>query len=359
MLAPRQSAQQSVNSVAASPVRPGPRYSSRIQYAVSDAADLDEDTRFLQEQARRYVAARPWERLAGQAIFMVLKVGSWYQACAQELDTNAGNHLLFLFPGLCDMRYLQRAGLAEPHPGTIMAELRDPDSSFQMADDGGWLPLDRFSGRLLALALAAIIDLNASPRLPDTEISGELALPGRVRGRYRAVLKPSQPDDDRVVPIVGRVREDLFEEGDGTITFMNLAWDKYRALAGRAQLRMPAPESFEDLGESIPVVVISDSVTRAWSVVDKLHAAEPMGLSFGQMEDRLAVILAGSKDIYWLTTLDEQGAAVRAWWQVGRDASLGAAALMVADTTPDPDRFDRWVPANVLAVFEFGRQRPA
>jgi hypothetical protein len=288
---------------------------------------------------------------------MALKVGSWYQATVQDFDGGNGHRLLFLFPGFRDILDCQRAGLAKPPPGTVFAQLKEPDSSFQMADDDGWLPCDRFSGRLLALALAAIIDLTACPRPPDTEIIGELALPGRVRGRYRAVLKPRQPDDDGAVPIIGKLRGDLFEEGDATITFMNLDWDTYRALAGRAQLHQPAPEAFDDRGESIPVVVISDSIKRAWSVADKLHAAEPLGLSFGAMGDRTGVVLDGSKDTYCLTTLDQEAEAVRAWWQVGRDASLGAAALMVADTTPDPNRFDGWVPANILAVFEFGLQR--
>jgi hypothetical protein len=31
---------------------------------------------------------------------------------------------------------------------------------------------------------------------------------------------------------------------------------------------------------------------------------------------------------------------------------------MVVDTTPDPNQFDRWVPANVPGVFEFGAQSP-
>src|ERR1700724_79775 len=85
---------------------------------------------------------------------------------------------------------------------TIMAELADPESSFQRLFDGDWLPLDRFSGRLLALAMAAIVDINAAGGPTDSEVTGELRLPGRVRGRYRAVLKPKDPDDDRLVPVM-------------------------------------------------------------------------------------------------------------------------------------------------------------
>lgn len=113
------------------------------------------------------------ERLAGQAICMALKAGSWYQACSQGFDHDAGHHILFLFPGWRDMRDLQQAGLAQSPPGTIMAEPQDPDSTFQMADDDGWLPLDRFSGRLLALAIAAIIDrmLRTARRTPRSAVS--------------------------------------------------------------------------------------------------------------------------------------------------------------------------------------------
>lgn len=330
-----------------------------IPSAVSDPADLDEDTRFLQEQARRYLAARPWERFSGRAVYMALKAGSWYQVCAQTFDNAGGRHILLVFPGWRDMRDLQRAGSAQPPPLTVMAELADPVSTFQMADDDGWLPIDRFSGRLLALAFAAIIDLNAAGSPPDTEISGELRLPGKVRGRYRAVLKPADSEDDRLMPVMSKVRMDLLQEGDSTLTFMNLSWETYRALSKRTQLCVPSPEPFEDRGQSIPVVVVSDPIERAWTVADKLHAAEPLGLAFVPMAAQVGLVVVGPKDGYCLTILNEEAAAVRAWWKASTDGSGGAVALIVVDTTPDPDRFDRWVPTNVLAVFEFGSQKPS
>ena len=329
-----------------------------IPRAVSDPTDLDEDTRFLQEQARKYLAARPWERLVGQTTYMALKAGSWYQVCAQAFDNPAGSHILLVFPGWRDMRELQKAGLGQPPPLTIMAELDDPESSFQRADDEGWIPLDRFSGRLLALAMAAIVDLAAAEGPRDTEIKGELQLPGRVRSRYRAVLKPADPGDEHLVPITSKVRMDLLHEGDSTLSFMTLGWDEYRKLSQRAQLRVPAAEPFEDRGETIPVVLISDPIERAWPIADKLHAAELLGLSFAPMGASLGLLAIGPKDGYCLTVLNEEAAAVRAWWQASTESSGGAVALMVVDTTPDPNRLERWVPANVLAVFEFGRQRP-
>jgi hypothetical protein len=77
------------------------------------------------------------------------------------------------------------------------------------------------------------------------------------------------------------------------------------------------------------------------------------------MQASLGVIVSGPRDGYCLTMLKEQAAAVRAWWQASIEESGGAIALLVADTTPDPSRLDKWAPANVLAVFEFGSQKAA
>lgn len=289
---------------------------------------------------------------------MALKAGSWYQVCAQPFD-NTGEHVLFVFPGWRDSRELHRAGFDQLPPLTIMAALADPVSSFQMADDDGWLPLDRFSGQLLALAMAAIIRLNAMGGPIDTEVSGELQLPGRVRGRYRAVLKPHDPDDDRLVPVMSRIRMDLLEEGESTVSFMAVGWDRYHELSKRAQLVVRSRDPFEEHGQLIPVILISDPIERAWSVADKLHAAEPMGMTLAPMKDSLAVIVSGPEDGYCLTVLNEKAATARAWWQAGIEESGGAIALMIVDTTPDPDRVEKWAPANVLAVFEFGSQKAA
>jgi len=289
---------------------------------------------------------------------MALKAGSWYQVCAQPFD-NAASHILFVYPGWRDMRELQTAGLGQPPELTIMAEFADPESSFQRVYEGEWLRLDRFSIRLLALAMAAIVDIHAAGGPTDTEVTGQLQLPGRVRGRYRAVLKPKDPDSDRLVPVMSKVRMDLLEEGESTVSFMSLGWDQYRALAKRSQLVMPSREPFEDHGQSIPVILISDPIERAWSVADRLHAAEPIGMTLAPIEDTLALIVTGPQDGYCLTVLNERAALARAWWQASIEESGGAIALMIVDTTPDPDRADQWFPANVLAVFEFGSQKQA
>ena len=284
---------------------------------------------------------------------MALKAGSWYQVCAQPMD-NPGAHVLLVFPGWRDARALQAAGLGQPPDLTIMAEIGDPESFFQRVYDGEWLPLDRFSGQLLALAMAALIRVADMGGAPDTEVSGELHLPGRVRGRYRAVLKPRNPDEDRLVPVMSKIRMDLLEPGETTVSFMTVGWDAYDVLSKRAQLVVRSGDPFEQRGELVPVILISDQIERAWSVADRLHAAEPMGMTLAPMQDSLALIVSGPKDGYCLTVLNDNAATARAWWQSGLEESGGAIALMIVDSTPDPDRVDTWAPANVLAVFEFG-----
>src|SRR5436309_10678590 len=133
------------------------RYPPRISHALSDAADLDEDSRFLQEQARRYLTARPWEQLSGQAVFLGVKAGDWYQICAQSMDHPDGHHMLMVYPGWRDVGELQQAGRGQPPPLTMIAQFDEPDAGFTQAyEDGGWGPLDRISARLMELAIAPI-----------------------------------------------------------------------------------------------------------------------------------------------------------------------------------------------------------
>jgi hypothetical protein len=84
-----------------------------------------------------------------------------------------------------------------------------------------------------------------------------------------------------------------------------------------------------------------------------------MGMTLAPVNDSLALIVSGPEDGYCLTMLNKEAAAARAWWQAGIEESGGAIALMIVDSTPDPDRVDKWAPANVLAVFEFGSQKTA
>ena len=92
----------------------------------SRVAELS-DLRFVYDQARRYVMARPWERLAGASLYLDLEVGSWLEVCAQHL-TNGQNNVVFVFPGHRNMLDFQRAGLSEPPAGTIFIELIDDQS---------------------------------------------------------------------------------------------------------------------------------------------------------------------------------------------------------------------------------------
>jgi hypothetical protein len=99
----------------------------------------EEDLRFLYEQARRYVEARPWEQLASASLYLDLKVGSWHEVCAQHF-TNGPLNALVVFPGRRNLFENQKAGLAEPPAGTIFVELVDRDSreSVREARQYGW-----------------------------------------------------------------------------------------------------------------------------------------------------------------------------------------------------------------------------
>lgn len=292
---------------------------------------------------------------------MTLKVGSWYQACAEAVANKTMNVIL-LIPGWRNMIDLQKAGATGPPPGTVMMELHDGEPAFQVLETHGPDPLDRRSARLLTLALAAMIDLAAADPSPETEVSGQLPLPGAIRGRYRAVRAPVDPEAADLVPVMSVIRNDLFSGGDATVSFMRVTPDGYRDLAnqaGHADSPGPAPkvpiEDSRSAKESIPIVLISGEVKSAWSVADKLHAAKPLGIVFGETPDGFTAVVTGSPTSYVLMPSGPEALAARDWWQEETRGSDGACALVVADTTPHPEDLDRWNPAHVFAVFPFGK----
>src|SRR5258708_23369018 len=100
----------------------------------------NDDLRFVYEQARRFVSARPWERLAHASLYLDLKLGSWQEACAQHFS-NGPMNVLFLFAGHRNLLDVQRAGMAEPPAGTIFLQLLDDRPSpatIPAARDAGW-----------------------------------------------------------------------------------------------------------------------------------------------------------------------------------------------------------------------------
>ncbi len=244
--------------------------------------------------------------------------------------------------------------MAEPPPGTIFAELRDPAPHFQVITPDGWLPPERLETRLLALAFAAMSDLASGGSAPvDTEAAGELVLPGGARGQYRARRAPAHPDADNSVTIGGLLRDDLYGDEECTATLMRLPWPEYRVLRERAVTHRALKDPFKDLTETIPVVVLSGSAELATGIAGKLQAAEPLGITFGEKDGVLAMILPGLKDSYLLTQVEEEREEMLVWWH-GTKSSGGAHALMVTDTVPDPAA--EWHPTTVQAVYEFGSQ---
>lgn len=336
----------------------GPATKAQIEYPAGidyngTAPQAADDLRFLHDQTRRYMSSRASEHLGSASFYLDLKVGSWYEACAQAFSSGPVN-ALFLFPGRRDLRSLQEAGMAEPPPGTIFAELRDLTPGFQVITPDGWLPLERRETRLLALAFAAITELAASSNASvEPEVVGELAMPGGSRGRYRARRAPAHPDADHVVPIMGIPRVDLYGDGECTISLMRLRWPEYRGLRERARICSEAKE-LQDLSEMVPLVVLSGSADLATAIAGKLEAAQPLGITFGELDRVLTMILPGLKDSYQIMEAPEQREEVLVWWH-GTKSAGGAYALVVTDTPPDPAV--QWHPTTVLAVFEFGTQR--
>jgi hypothetical protein len=325
-----------------------------VHNPTAPAAPVDEDLRFLNEQAGRYLACQAWERTGDRTLELDLKVGSWYEACAQAF-TNGPMNVLFLFPGRRNTLALQRAGLGEPPAGTIFAELGGPNPAFQVIRPQGWDALERREAQLLALAFAAITHL-ATPGVALDEASGDLVMPGGARGRYRVRLAPADPDADRFVPMVGVARTDLYGEGECTLTFMTMNWADYDPLGQRARIYLKPEEPLRDPDDGFPVIVVSVPADLAHEVASALRAAEPLGIAFSEMEGALAMMLGGARDTYVLSMFNEEREQVQIWWH-GVKTYSGAYAVLISDSTPDKTA-DRWDPHTVEAVFELGRQIP-
>lgn len=336
------------------------------EYSVPMAAT--DDLRFVYEQAGRFVSARPWERLGHSSLYLDLKVGSWQQVCAQHFS-NGSTTALFLFPGRRNLRDLQRAGMAEPPAGTIFVELLDdraspetiaavcangwpadlrPIPSFRAIARDGWLPLERSQTRLLALAFAALTDFDGTGATgANVEIAGELTMPGATRGRYQVRRAPAE--DDNTVPLMSMPRPDLYGDADCVLSFTTISWSEYWALRARATLCRPAKLPFEERGELIPLVTISGPSGGAAQIVQKLDAAEPLGIAFAETDGFLAAILAGLKESYVLLETQERE-ELMLWKHVTR-LSAGAYAVVVEDTqaghVPGDEKAE-----SVHAIFE-------
>jgi len=314
----------------------------------SRVAELS-DLRFVYEQARRYVMARPWERLAGASLYLDLKVGSWLEVCAQHL-TNGQNNVVFVFPGHRNMLDFQRAGLSEPPAGTIFIELIDDQSvtpadagisdygwptalrpipAFQTITPYGWSPLERGQLRLLALAFAAITQFDAAADdARNPEIDGQLTMPGEARGRYRARRAPG--DKDSHIPLMGIPRNDLYGDSDGSLSFSLVPWAEYSALLSEARLVRPAVHAFDD-GADIPLVEISGAANETATIAQKVKAADPLGVAFSDTpHGSHAAILIGLKDTYMLVDT-EDGQEELALWRHNVESSGGAYAIVVRD----------------------------
>ena len=89
---------------------------------------------------------------------------------------------------------------------------------------------------------------------------------------------------------------------------------------------------------------------------EKLHRAQPLGITFGKTPEGLTMLVGGSNESFELVTTQDESVDLMGWWRAGTNSSEGASALIVVDSSPEQMDSDRWVPAQVFAVFEFGRQ---
>ena len=336
-----------------------------------------DDLRFLYDQARRYVDGRAWERLAPKSFYLDLKVGSWEQVCAQ-LFRNGPANVMFLFQGHRDMLDLRKSGLAEPPTGTIMIEFLDelrltderwliteasehgwpadlrPLPVWRTITPQGWTLPDRRQTRIAALAFAGLSayaeggaeEGEAWAAGPEAEAAGDLILPGGVRGRYRVREAPKREGD--LVPMVGIPRFDLFDGTDVTFSGYTMDWPSYKAIRSRALYRREA--EIADGIPSLPLAIYSGTDEEARLLAERIRAADPLGIMFGEMGPVLGMVLAGTKESYVLLQADgSRREQLMAWWY-GRKPSGGAYALVVTDTHPDRRR---WEPKTVHAIFEF------
>jgi hypothetical protein len=260
--------------------------------------------------------------------------------------------------------------MAEPPAGTIFVELLEdpappeaiaaarehgwpvelrPIPAFRAITPHGWLPLERSQTRLLGLAFAAITDFDRSGRIePNAEVAGELTLPEDSRGRYRARRAPD--GDDGMVTLFGMPRLDLYGDADCILSFTTISWPEYWALREGAPLCRPAKLPFEEQGELIPLVTISGSRGEAAEIAQRLIAADPLGVTFGETDDLLAAILVGLKESYMLLQVKEQREELMLWRHATR-SSAGAHAVVVEDTDAGQQPGDPKA-ASVHAIFE-------
>jgi hypothetical protein len=220
---------------------------------------------------------------------------------------------------------------------------------FKTITPHGWQPLERNQIRILALAFAAITDFDRARDIgPDGEVAGELTMPEDTRGRYRARRAPA--DDDGMVPLMGMPRLDLYGDAHCALTFTTISWPDYWALRGRAPLCRPAKLPFEEQGEVVPVVTISGPRQQATEIAQKLTAAEPLGVMFGETDDVLAAILVGLKESYMLLQVQEEREELMLW-RHATSSSGGAHAVAVEDTDGGQEPGDPNT-ASVHAIFE-------
>jgi hypothetical protein len=288
------------------------------------------------------------------------------------LVSGSTDNVLALLPGHYTMvERLKMSGGPEPPAGTVMLMLLDgkttpgwmqadarrlgwPDSlsvipSLRIITSQGWMELDHLETRLAALALAAIVDfVEQRADGTDRHVAGEVLLPGRVRGMYRA--RPV-PDERNLKPTAIRTGMDLWDGGfDGALSFYWTDWADFDRMRARARLLHEHERKLERTGQGLPLFFISSKDEReAAMVTQRLVSIDPISLMVHEVDGDLCVMVFGRQEGYLLLKADEDvREQAMLWWHDTKESS-GAHALLVTDSPPTPDGMS---PATIHAIFE-------
>jgi len=310
------------------------------------------DSRFFDEQARRYVECEPWGRWDGIPLLLDLKVGAVRrEVCAELFGGHGEQRGLMLFPGRRSMRQL--AGLAEPPAGTIVL-LVHPQAPSGFATEvltissQGWAHPERLQVRTLALALAGLLAHDGRGVASQEETRNELTFPDGQRGRYRVRLAPADPESHGVV-IGLQPQFDLVREGT-TLTLTHIKWPEFASVRDRALVVHRAKQPFPQRVD-VPLVVIEAGPTDGPRVVERLAEAGVVSVTTAEAGGFMLVMAAGPKGAFALHETEAHDERFRLWTSAVREAD-GAHALVVASSSPAPDAGRGWEPQTVYGLFE-------
>jgi hypothetical protein len=333
-----------------------------------------EDARFLYEQARRFMEAKPWTKLTpDEELLVELKLASQRM---EGILTVAGHQTaqpgLLLIPGREPASALM-ASYCELPIGTIFAMLQGaegPPDLFFRARRYGWpadavltptfltvheqtfLELDRRESYPMALAFAAVVAYVGGGNAAETW--GGLDLPNGRRGRYHLRKAPEAKDTAlRGTEFVGFTLSDDLMPPDSDVQIGILSPEHLDELRRHADVVVPQGAPLPVGANPIPMIVMTPSNRDFAGVVDRIKRAKPLGVTAieGARNPMLTILCRGTG---FVIATDRPSAKV---WKRNIQGSDGAHVLIVTDTVvnkeaPDPDRPGAGEVGRVYGLFE-------